>query len=136
VTTLFSHDDPPDDVCGTLTRVALTWPQLRPDAVPSSRPAGGLDEAEDEFETSERLRGSLQIVAPTLRLSQAEQEEMLPYVRLTRYRTDEYIQFAGQVPKRMTFVVSGRVRPLVAGDDGAIVPVRSLEDCDFSARPR
>jgi small-conductance mechanosensitive channel len=167
VTTLFSLDDPPDDVCGTLTRVAATLPQLRLDAVPSSRPAGGLeyktviplrtpaddtaaratflrwiwyasrraglhlDEAEDEFETPERLQRSLQIVAPTLRLSQAEQEEMLPYVRLTRYGTDEYIQFAGQVPKRMTFLVSGRVRLVAAGDDGAIIPVRTLEEGDF-----
>jgi small-conductance mechanosensitive channel len=167
VTTLFSLDDPPDDVCAMLNRVAGTLPQLRPDAAPSSRPAGGmeyktviplrtpaddiiaratflrwvwyasrraglhLDEAEDEFETPERLQRSLQIVAPTLRLSQAEQEEMLPYVRLTRYGTDEYIQFAGQVPKRMTFVVSGRVRLVVAGDDGAVIPVLILEGGDF-----
>ena len=37
VTTLFSLDDPPDDVCGMLTRVAGTLPQLRPDAMPSTR---------------------------------------------------------------------------------------------------
>ena len=167
VTTLFSLDDPPDDVCGMLTRVAATLPQLRPGAVPSSRPAGGLeyktviplrtpaddivaratflrwvwyasrraglhlDEAEDEFETPERLQRSLQIVAPTLRLSQAEQEETLPYVRLTRYGTDEYIQFAGQIPTRMTFLVIGRARLVAAGDDGAIIPVRTLEEGDF-----
>ena len=168
VTTVFSVDDPPDDVCGMLTRVAGTLPQLRPDATPSSsartgglstrrrsrcaRPADDfaakstflrwvwyasrraglhLDEAEDEFATPERVQESLRIIAPTLRLSQAEQQELLPHARVTRYGTDEYIQFAGQVPKRMTFVVNGRVRLVVTGDDGAIVPVRTLEEGDF-----
>jgi len=40
-------------------------------------------------------------------------------------------KFAGQVPKRMSFVVNGRVRLVVTGDDGAIVPVRTLENGDF-----
>ena len=31
----------------------------------------------------------------------------------------------------MTFVVSGRVRLVVSGDDGSIVPVRILEEGDF-----
>src|SRR4029077_12466417 len=105
VATVFAVDDPPDDVCGMLNRVAGALPQLRPDATPSSRPAGGLqyktviplrtpaddivatakflrwvwyasrraglhlDEAEDEFETPERLKASLRIIAPTLRLT-------------------------------------------------------------------
>ena len=167
VTTVFSLDDPPDDVCAMLTRVASTLPQLRPDAVPSSVPAGGLqfktaiplrtpaddfatksmflrwvwyasrraglhlDEAEDEFETPERLEKSLRIVAPTLRLNHDDQQELLPHVRATRYGTDEYLQFSGQVPKRMTFIVNGRVRLLVTCDDGAIMPVRTLEQGDF-----
>ena len=167
VTTLFSLDDPPDDVCGMLTRVAGALPQLRPDAVPSTVPAGGLtyktsiplrtpaddfatksmflrwvwyasrrvglhlDEAEDDFAAPERTEDSLRIIAPTLRLTHAEQQQLLPHVRLMRYGTDEYIQFAGQVPRRMTFVVSGRVRLVVSGDDGSIVPVRILEEGDF-----
>ncbi len=167
VTTLFSLDDPPDDVCGMLTRVAGALPQLRPDAVPSTVPAGGLtyktsiplrtpaddfatksmflrwvwyasrrdglhlDEAEDDFAAPERTEDSLRIIAPTLRLTHAEQQKLLPHVRLMRYGTDEYIQFAGQVPRRMTFVVSGRVRLVVSGDDGSIVPVRILEEGDF-----
>jgi small-conductance mechanosensitive channel len=167
VTTLFSVDDPPDDVCAMLNRVAATLPQLRPDAMPSTVPFGGLqyktliplitpaddfaakatflrwvwyasrraglhlDEAEDEFETAERVETSLRIVAPTLRLSQTEQGELLPRVRITRYGTDEYLQFGGQVPKRMMFIVNGRVRLVVAGDDGAVIPVRTLEEGDF-----
>lgn len=167
VSTVFSVDDPPDDVCAMLTRVAGALPQLRPGAVPSSRPGGGLeyrtsiplrtpaddvaaratflrwiwyasrraelhlDEAEDEFETPERLEASVRIVAPALRLSQADQQELLAHARITRYGTDEYLQFAGQVPKRMNILVNGRVQLVVAGDDGALVPVRTLEVGDL-----
>jgi small-conductance mechanosensitive channel len=98
----------------------------------ASRRAGlHLDEAEDEFSSPERLEASLRIIAPTLRLNQADQEELLPRARITRYGTDEYLQFAGQVPKRMSFVVNGRVRLIVTGDDGAVLPVRTLEEGDF-----
>jgi CRP-like cAMP-binding protein len=90
-----------------------------------------LDEAEDDFSTAERLEASLRIIAPTLRLNQADQEGLLPHARITRYGSDEYLQFAGQVPKRMTFVVNGRVRLVVTGDDGAVFPVRTLEEGDF-----
>jgi hypothetical protein len=98
----------------------------------ASRRAGlHLDEAEDEFATTERMNASLAIIAPTLRLTQAEQEELLPNARLTRYGTDEYIQFAGQVPKRMVFIVNGRVRLVATGGDGSVIPVRTLEEGDF-----
>jgi small-conductance mechanosensitive channel len=167
VTTLFSLDDPPDDVCAMLNRVAGTLPQLRPDAVPSSVPAGGLqyktsiplrtpaddsaakstflrwvwyasrraglhlDEAEDDFATPERLETSLRIIAPTMRLSQADQQELLPHARILRYGTDEILQVPGQVPKRMTFVVNGRIRLVAYGEDGSVIPVRTLEEGDF-----
>jgi hypothetical protein len=98
----------------------------------ASRRAGlHLDEAEDEFSTPERLEASLRVIAPTLRLNHAEQQTLLPLARITRYGSDEYLQFAGQVPKRMSFVVNGRVRLVVTGDDGAVLPVRTLEEGDF-----
>jgi small-conductance mechanosensitive channel len=98
----------------------------------ASRRAGlHLDEAEDDFSTPERLEGSLRIIAPTLRLNHADQQELLPNARITRYGSDEYLQFTGQVPKRMMFVVNGRVRLVVAGADGAVIPVRTLEEGDF-----
>jgi small-conductance mechanosensitive channel len=167
VSTVFSVDDPPDDVIAMLNRVAATLPQLRGDAAPSSNRTGALqystgipvhtpaddfaakslflrwvwyasrraglhlDEAEDEFATPARLEASLRIIAPTLRLTAADQETLLPRATLTRYGTEEYLQFAGQVPKRMTFLVSGRVRLVASGDDGAIIPVRILEEGDF-----
>jgi small-conductance mechanosensitive channel len=167
VTTVFTVDDPPDDVIAMLNRVAAALSQLRKDATPSSVHLGGLqystaiplrtpaddsaakatflrwvwyasrraglhlDEAEDEFETPERLVASLRTIAPTLRLTQAEQEELLPHASLARYGTDEYVQLAGQVPKRMTFIVNGHVQLIVTGEDGAVVPVRTLEEGDF-----
>ena len=42
VTTVFSIDDPPDDVRAMLNRVAAALPQLRPGASPSTVPLGGL----------------------------------------------------------------------------------------------
>src|SRR6478672_3413701 len=103
VTTVFSVADPPDDVCAMLNQVAGALPQLRPDAVPSSSPAGAteyktsiplrspaddlatrstflrwiwyasrraelhLDEADDEFSSTERVEKALRIIAPTMR---------------------------------------------------------------------
>ena len=167
VGTVFSLDDPPDDVIAMLNRVAAALPQLRPDATASSVHLGGLqystaiplrtpaddfaaktrflrwvwyasrraglhlDEAEDEFATPERLEASLRIIAPTLRLTQSEHEELLPHISLARYGTDEYVQTIGQVPKRMSFIVNGRVQLVVTGDEGAVIPVRTLEAGDF-----
>jgi small-conductance mechanosensitive channel len=167
VNTVFSIDDPPDDVIAMLNRVAAMLPQLRADAAPSSVRTGALqyntgipvrtpaddfaakslflrwvwyasrrdglhlDEAEDEFATTERVEASLRIIAPTLRLTADDQQALLPRAKLTRYGTEEYLQFAGQVPKWMTFIVNGRVRLIASGDDGAIIPVRTLEAGDF-----
>ncbi|MDG5483534.1 mechanosensitive ion channel family protein [Mycolicibacterium gadium] len=98
----------------------------------ASRRAGlHLDEAQDDFATTERVQRSLRIIAPTLRLSHEDQEDLVTRVRLTRYGAEEYLQYSGQIPKRMTFIVSGRVRLAVADDAGGIVPVRTLESGDF-----
>ncbi|MGV0793702.1 mechanosensitive ion channel domain-containing protein [Mycolicibacterium sp. XJ1819] len=167
VSTVFSVDDPPDEVITTLNRVAAMLPHLRPDAAPSSVRTGAmsfttsipvrspaddfsakstflrwiwyasrraglhLDEAEDEFATTERLQAALRIIAPTLRLSPDEQQELLPHLRLNRYGADEYLQYGGQVPQRMTFVIDGSVRLVVPGDDGAVISLRTLEKGDF-----
>lgn len=167
VTTVFSVDDPPDDVIRMLNRVAAMLPQVRPGATPSSVRSGSmeystgiplrspaddfaaksqflrwvwyasrraglhLDEAEDEFATPERVQTSLRIIAPTLRLNHQDQEDLLGRVRLTRYGADEYIQYTGQVPKRMTFIVNGKVRLAATDQKGGIIPVRTLESGDF-----
>jgi len=115
---------PADDYAAKTTFLRWVWY--------ASRRAGlHLDEAEDEFETPERLEASLEIVAPTLQLIQSEHEGLLPHSSLARYATDEHVQFAGQVPKRMTFIVNGRVQLVVTGEGGVVVPVRTLETGDF-----
>ena len=167
VTTEFGPNDPPDDVCAMLTKVASALPRLRSDSAPStvtggagqyktsiplrspvddsttratflrwiwyaSRRAGlRLDDVDDDFLTDERMAKSMRIVAPRLRLSESDQQALLPVVRLTRYGGDEAIQMPGQVPKRMTFIVNGRVRLIARGSDGALVPIRTLEEGEF-----
>jgi hypothetical protein len=37
----------------------------------------------------------------------------------------------GQVPERMTFLVKGHVRLIARGEDGVVVPIRTLEEGDF-----
>lgn len=90
-----------------------------------------LDEAEDDFATPDRIAGSLHVVASTLRLTEDEFGELLPYLRLTRYGAEETLQFSGQVPDRMTFIVKGLVRLTAVRPDGSIVTVRTAEPGDF-----
>ncbi|RDH79393.1 hypothetical protein DVS77_06430 [Mycolicibacterium moriokaense] len=167
VPTVFSVDDPPDDVRRTLNRVASALPQLRPDAQPATVPLGGtqyttsiplrspaddfaakttflrwawyasrraglhLDEAEDGFQTPARAEEAMRVIAPTLRLSQDEQRDMLVHARLVRYGAEEQLQVAGQIPAHMTFIVSGRARLVATGDNDATIPLRTLEAGDF-----
>jgi len=167
VVTEFAPGDPPDDVCGLLTRVASTLPNLRAGAQASTVVAGSgqyktsiplrspaedfrtratflrwvwyaarraelrLDGEDDDFSSTERVEKSVRIVAPSLRLSHTDQQELAPQTRITRYGADETIQFAGQVPERMTFLVNGRIRLSAPGDDGKVVPIAILEAGDF-----
>lgn len=98
----------------------------------ASRRAGlHLDEADDDFNTEERIKSSLREIAPMLRLSESDREHLLPYARLARYGAEETLQAAGQVPKRMTFLVRGRIRLSVKGEAGTVIPVRTLDAGDF-----
>lgn len=90
-----------------------------------------LDDVDDDFATEERLATSLRVIAPTLRLDDADRDALLPHARITRYGAGETIQSPGQVPKRMTFIVNGRVRLVATAGDGALVPVRTVDEGDF-----
>lgn len=164
VTTIFSLDDPPNQVCAMLTGLAADLPMRRREGTVSATPLGGLeyqttiplnspaddgdtktlflqwvwyasrraglhlDEAEDEFATPERLLAAVgQVVAPTLHLDADEQRELMPAAALQRYATDEVVQRAGEVPERMTFIVSGRVQ-LTAGTADEPGPVIGILD--------
>jgi hypothetical protein len=49
------------------------------------------------------------VVAPALRLGVEEQRLLQSRARLVRYGADEIVEYAGQVPAGMTFLVAGRV---------------------------
>lgn len=115
---------PADDAVARATFLRWVWYAAR-------RAELHLDGVDDDFATPERVANSLRIIAPTLRLSDADREELLPRIRITRYGTDEAIQFPGQIPKRMSFIVNGRIRLIATGNDGAMVPVRTLDEGDF-----
>ena len=174
VTTVFSVDDPPDDVmrdaepggqpcCRSYGRarrrpasVPAAWSTAQrsrcgppPTTSPPNRSScagSGMPRAAPDC-ISTRPRTSSQHPSgcrprcgssrPTLRLNQDDQEELLPRVRLTRYGADEYIQYTGQVPKRMTFIVNGRVRLAATGDDGvASSRCGRWNQATFWVRPR
>lgn len=98
----------------------------------ASRRAGlKLDGLEDDFSTPKRRADALHRIAPILRASSPELETLLPNVVITRYGADEVMQHSGEVPPAMSFVVKGRVRLVVAGKGGALIPVNTLHEGDF-----
>jgi len=91
-----------------------------------------LDEADDVFSTSEAVEDALRrVVAPALRLTTAEQQGLAPHAAVVRYGADEIVQHLGEVPTRVTFIVSGRVRVIAPTEDGSLVPVTTLNEGSF-----
>jgi small-conductance mechanosensitive channel len=91
-----------------------------------------LDEASDDLSTPELLKQAMRdVVAPTLRLSPTDQQVLGPHAMMVRYGADEIIQHVGDVPARMTFIVSGRIRLTAPTDDGSLVPVTTLHAGSF-----
>ena len=115
---------PADDTAARATFLRWLWYAAR-------RAELHLDGADDTFATPERMDKAVREMAPTLRLSHTEQQEVRNHATLTRYGADEAIQVAGEVPMRMSFIVSGRVSLTVLGKDGAVIPVRTLTEGDF-----
>ena len=115
---------PADDVAARSTFQRWLWY--------ASRRAGlSLDGIEDHFSSPERRLKALRIIAPVLRISGTDMEELLPHVRVVRYGTEEAMQKSGDVPAAMSFIVKGRVRLVVAGEDGAVVPIGTMHQGDF-----
>jgi CRP-like cAMP-binding protein len=154
----FAGTDAPDEVCALLASVAANLPYLHPDGQPlvnansstdyavtipvrspaddvearstfqrwlwyAARRAGvRLDGLEDDFSTVKRRADALR---------SSELETLLPNVEVTRYGAGEVMQHSGDVPSSMAFVVKGRVRLVVTGRDGTVVPVNTLHEGDF-----
>jgi small-conductance mechanosensitive channel len=90
-----------------------------------------LDGLEDDYSTVKRRADALRKLGPVLRASSTELETLLPHVVITRYGADEVMQRSGEIPAAMSFVVKGRIRLVVTGRDGAVVPVNTLHEGDF-----
>lgn len=83
---------------------------------------------EDDYATPERLEHALNVMAPALRLTADEKQKLLPHIGISRYGADEVMHLAGRVPERMVCVVSGRVELTVDANEGAQLPVCTLNE--------
>jgi small-conductance mechanosensitive channel len=91
-----------------------------------------LDEADDDFSTPEVVEDAIRrVVAPALRLTQADQQDLARHATVVRYGADEVIDHAGVVPTHMTFIVAGRVRVSAPAEDGSLIPVTTLDAGSF-----
>ncbi len=91
-----------------------------------------LDGSDDEFSTSERVEKAVRAVAaPALRLNAEEQRQLYSCAKLVRYGADEIVEYPGEVPRGMTFLVAGRVQLTATADDGSVVPISTLVEGSF-----
>ena len=126
--TTIAVDSPSDDGPAQATFLRWLWYAARREGL-------HLDNAADDFSTPERAAEALRtVVAPVLRLTDADEQALVPHARVVRYGADEPLQQAGQVPAGITFLTHGRVRltsedpdlPGVTLGDGAFLGITSL----------
>ncbi|MBU9765239.1 mechanosensitive ion channel [Mycobacterium sp. TNTM28] len=115
---------PADDGAAKSTFLRWVWYAAR-------RAGLHLDGAADDFATPEQMSKAVRKIAPALRLSHTEQLDLLAHSTLARFGAGEQVQFAGEIPSRMSFIVEGRIQVTVACKDGSILPVRTLAEDDF-----
>ena len=116
---------PADDGAARATFLRWIWYAARREGL-------HLDEADDDYSTTQRVQDALRsVVAPALRLSPDEQRSLQSCARLVRYGADEIVESVGQVPDGMTFVVAGRVQLTAMANDGSIVAINTLEEGSF-----
>lgn len=91
-----------------------------------------LDGADDEFSTPERIAEALRtVVAPALRLTDTDRQSLVAHAKMVRYGADEIVQYAGQVPTVMTFLIAGSVRLTTTTEDGLVIGVSTLDAGSF-----
>jgi small-conductance mechanosensitive channel len=91
-----------------------------------------LDNSDDDYSTTERVEKAVRtVVAPALRLNADEQRSLHTCAKLVRYGADETVEYVGQVPNGMTFLVAGRVQLTATADDGSVVPISTLVEGSF-----
>jgi CRP-like cAMP-binding protein len=116
---------PADDGAARATFLRWIW-------YASRREELHLDDTDDDYSTRERVQHALRtVVAPVMRLGIADQQSLYSSARIVRYGADEVVEYAGQVPPGMTFIVAGRVRMMATAEDGSVVPISTLEEGSF-----
>ncbi len=90
-----------------------------------------LDGLDDDFCTQKRRVEALRKIAPVLRAGSSDLESLLPSVTVVRFGADELMQRSGGIPAAMSFVIKGRVRLVVMGKDGGVIPIKTLHEGDF-----
>jgi small-conductance mechanosensitive channel len=115
---------PADDIDARSTFQRWLWYAAR-------RAGLHLDGLDDDFSTPARRVDALRKIAPVLRASNSELEGLLPSATVTRFGADELMQGCGEIPTGMSFVIKGRVRLVVMGKDGGILPVATLHEGDY-----
>ena len=116
---------PADDGAAKSTFLRWIWYAARREGL-------HLDEADDDFGTPEVVEEAIRrVIAPALRLTQADQQDLAPHATIVRYGADEVIEHLGEVPAQMTFIVAGRVRVSAPAEDGSLVPVTTLDEGSF-----
>ncbi|MEB3983382.1 mechanosensitive ion channel family protein [Mycobacterium sp. 663a-19] len=116
---------PADDGAARATFLRWIWYAARRDGL-------HLDDCDDDYSTTERVEKAVRtVVAPALRLNADEQRSLHTCARLVRYGADETVEYAGQVPDAMRFLVAGRVQLVATADDGSAVPISTLMQGSF-----
>ena len=91
-----------------------------------------LDDADDDYSTRERVEHALRtVVAPVLRLSIADQQSLHSSARIVRYGADEIVEYAGQIPGGMTFLMLGGCGLTATAGDGSVVEISTIEEGSF-----
>ena len=116
---------PADDGLAQATFLRWIWYAARREGL-------HLDRADDDFSTPARVQKAMRtVVAPALRLSLTDQQALVPHAKMVRYGTDEVVQYAGDVPTAMTFLIKGSIRLTATAEDGSVIPVSLLEEGSF-----
>jgi len=116
---------PADDGAAKATFLRWIWYAARREGL-------HLDDVSDDFSTPARVQVAMRdVVAPALRLSLTDQQSLIPHARMVRYGADEIVQYAGEVPTAMTFLIKGSIRRTTMNDDGSVVPLSLLEEGSF-----
>jgi small-conductance mechanosensitive channel len=116
---------PNDDASAKNTFLRWIWYAARREGL-------HLDEADDGFSSPEEVAEAIRtVVAPTLRLSAEQQQQMVAHSAIERYGAGELIQAHGTVPEAMSFIVAGSVMLTADAEDGSRTEVATLEEGSF-----